>query len=59
MATLDRKSFGGIGSDGKHYLRLSIATALDDLEEGMVRVAAAARDREGFQRFVAKPEHLY
>ncbi len=26
VATLDRRSFGRIGSDGQHYLRLSIAT---------------------------------
>jgi aspartate aminotransferase len=58
VATLDRKSFGVIGSDGKHYLRISIATAIDELEEAMVRVAGAATDRDGFRRFVANPEHL-
>jgi aspartate aminotransferase len=58
VATLDRKSFGVIGSDGKHYLRISIATAIDELEEAMVRVAGAATDRDGFRRFVAHPEHL-
>jgi aspartate aminotransferase len=59
VATLDRKSFGVIGSDGKHYLRISIATGIADLEEAMVRFAAAVTDREGFKRFVANPEHIY
>ena len=58
VATLDRKSFGVIGSEGKHYLRISIATSLEQLEEAVVRIAAAASDREGFRRFVAAGEHL-
>lgn len=58
VATLDRKSFGVIGSEGKHYLRMSIATSLEQLEEAVVRIAAAASDREGFRRFVAAGEHL-
>src|SRR5690606_8631936 len=33
VATLDRKSFGRIGSEGKHFLRISIATAIEDLAE--------------------------
>lgn len=58
VATLDRKSFGVIGSEGKHYLRMSIATSLEDLEEAVVRIAAAACDRAGFRRFVDEGEHL-
>jgi len=58
VATLDRKSFGVIGSEGKHYLRMSIATSLDDLEQAVVRIAAAASDRAGFRRFVDEGEHL-
>jgi hypothetical protein len=30
VATVDRNSFGRIGADGQHFLRLSIATSLDD-----------------------------
>ncbi len=59
VATLDRKSFGVIGAEGKHYLRISIATGIDDLEEAMMRVAAAATDRDGFRKFVETAEHLY
>ena len=59
VATLDRKSFGRIGSEGKHFLRLSIATALDDLEEAVGRIATASGDRERFLAFVRSGDHLY
>ncbi|MFZ2491367.1 MAG: aminotransferase class I/II-fold pyridoxal phosphate-dependent enzyme [Thermoanaerobaculia bacterium] len=52
VATLDRRSFGVIGSEGKHYLRISIATSLEDLDEALLRIAAAARDRIGFQSYL-------
>jgi aspartate aminotransferase len=52
VATLDRKSFGRIGSEGKHYLRLSIATSLEQLELGMQRIERASRDADGFRAFV-------
>jgi aspartate/methionine/tyrosine aminotransferase len=54
VATLDRKSFGQIGAEGKHYLRISIATAMDDLREAVTRIEAAASDVEGFRKFAAK-----
>jgi len=54
VATLDRKSFGRIGSDGKHSLRISIATGYDDLHGAVARIESAARDRNGFRRFVAE-----
>ncbi len=59
VATMDRKSFGRIGSQGMHYLRVSIATGLEDLEEAARRLAAAADDRSGFEAFVAEGRHLY
>lgn len=52
VATLDRRSFGVIGSEGKHFLRMSIATSLPELEEALVRIKAAAEDRAGFRAFV-------
>ena len=58
VATLDRRSFGTIGSEGKHYLRLSIATSLEELEEAVLRIALAADDSKGFSRFVADGKHL-
>lgn len=51
VATLDRRSFGTIGSEGKHFLRISIATSMDDLHEAMTRIRAAAADVDGFQSF--------
>ena len=54
VATMDRKSFGAIGADGQHFLRLSIATGLPQIEEGMRRLREAADDRQGFARFLAE-----
>jgi aspartate aminotransferase len=59
VATLDRKSFGKIGTAGKHFLRISIATALDDLKEGMERIRRASEDREGFRKFVEEGKRLF
>lgn len=58
VATLDRRSFGVIGSDGKDYLRISIATGLDDLKEALVRLRKAVGDRDGFRRFMDEGRHL-
>jgi aspartate/methionine/tyrosine aminotransferase len=52
VATLDRRAFGVIGAEGRHFLRISVATALDDLKEGMERIRTAAGDRAGFAAFV-------
>jgi aspartate/methionine/tyrosine aminotransferase len=59
VATMDRRSFGAIGSEGKHYLRLSTATSMDMLEEGVRRIEAATKDHGGFKKFFARREHLY
>lgn len=56
VASMDRRSFGALGAEGRHYLRLSIATGLDDLKEALARIAAAAQDREGFVDFVRSGE---
>jgi len=52
VATMDRNSFGSIGSDDQHFLRLSIATTLENIQEGIRRFERAAQDRAGFQDFV-------
>jgi len=59
VATMDRRSFGAIGTEGKHYLRISVATDMDALKEGLRRIEAASRDRDGFETFMARGEHLY
>jgi hypothetical protein len=58
VATMDRRSFGSLGSEGQHFLRLSIATALDDLKVGLERIRAAASDVGGFQEFIREGKHL-
>lgn len=58
VATMDRRSFGRLGSDGLHYLRLSIATAPADLRLGLERIRAAAGDRAGFTDFIQEGAHL-
>jgi aspartate aminotransferase len=52
VAVMDRNSFGRIGAEGQHYLRLSIASDLPQLEEGVRRLEKASKDRSGFERFV-------
>jgi aspartate/methionine/tyrosine aminotransferase len=59
VATLDRKSFGQIGSEGKHFLRISIATGKEELREGLDRIANATRDKDGFQTFLEGGSRLY
>jgi aspartate/methionine/tyrosine aminotransferase len=58
VATMDRQSFGKIGTEGKHYLRLSTATSMEMLQEGIRRLEAATHDRDGFARFFKAGEHL-
>lgn len=55
VATMDRNSFGKIGADGQHYLRLSIASELSVLEEGVKRLETAADDKAGFAAFYKGP----
>jgi hypothetical protein len=58
VATMDRRSFGSIGAEGQHYLRLSIATGLEELKIGLERIRAAAADVRGFQQFIQEGKHL-
>ncbi len=59
VATMDRKSFGRIGTENMHYLRISIATGKDELIEAVKRIEAASKDREGFAAFVGEGKRLY
>jgi aspartate/methionine/tyrosine aminotransferase len=52
VATMDRRSFGSIGADGKHFLRISIATGLEDLKQAVERIGTAAQDKNGFAEFM-------
>ncbi|MFI5310006.1 MAG: pyridoxal phosphate-dependent aminotransferase [Gemmatimonadales bacterium] len=59
VATLDRRSFGRVGSDGRHFLRISVATGIEDLCEAVRRIAAAADDTRGFAAFVKDGSRLH
>ncbi len=52
VATMDRRSFGALDSEGQHFLRLSIATGAADLAEAVERIKLAASDAEGFHAFM-------
>lgn len=58
VASMDRRSFGMLGSEGEHYLRLSIATGDTDLAEAMTRLATAAGDTTGFAEFIESEQRL-
>ncbi|MFQ5536386.1 MAG: pyridoxal phosphate-dependent aminotransferase [Gemmatimonadota bacterium] len=58
VATMDRRSFSTLGSEGQHYLRISIANADEELVAAVDRIAEAARDVDGFQRFVRSGRRL-
>jgi aspartate aminotransferase len=53
VATMDRRSFSTLGSEGQHYLRLSIANSDEELVEAVRRIDEASRDMEGFKAFMA------
>lgn len=59
VAVMDRQSFGRIGAEDKHFLRISIASDLGALLEGLRRIEAAGQDLSGFRRFVDLGENLY
>ena len=54
VATMDRNSFGRIGADGEHYLRLSIASAMERLEEGVRRIGKACGDKVSCSDFLSE-----
>jgi aspartate/methionine/tyrosine aminotransferase len=58
VATLDRRSFGRIGAGGSHFLRISIATGLEDLKVAVDRLARAGRDGDAFHAFVRQGQFL-
>ena len=56
VATLDRAAFGVIGSEGQHYVRISLASGIEALKTGVTRLAEASVDVNGFQAFLKQPE---
>ena len=51
VATVDRGAFGRIGSEGQHFVRISLASDRESLMEGVRRLAAAATDTAGCDAF--------
>jgi aspartate/methionine/tyrosine aminotransferase len=58
VATMDRKSFGEIGADDMHFLRLSTATDLESIKRGIELIAEAVTDQDEFSAFIAEGLHL-
>lgn len=52
VATMDRRSFSVLGSEGQHYLRLSTANSDEELVEAVRRIADASTDAAGFEDFL-------
>ncbi len=58
VAVLDRLSFGRIGADGKHFLRLSTASELGVLSDGVQRLRDAAQNQTGLEKFLKERPDL-
>ena len=52
VAVLDRKSFGKTGSEGEHFIRISYASDLPILKQGLSHLKNAAKDVDGFKKFI-------
>lgn len=52
VATLDRRSFNERGSEGQHFLRISVANRDEELAEAVERIGQAAQDVDGFGTFL-------
>ena len=49
VATMDRRSFGILESEGQHFLRVSVATGREDLERAVGLIDRAAAGRRWFR----------
>lgn len=58
VATMDRRSFSVLGSEGQHYLRLSTANADEELVEAVDRIGQASKDVAGFEAFLQSGRRL-
>jgi aspartate/methionine/tyrosine aminotransferase len=56
VATVDRRSFGIVRSEGQHFFRLSYATDMDSIQKGIARIREGATDRDGFRKFLDDDE---
>ena len=58
VALVDRRSFGVLKSAGQHFVRLSYATDIDTIREGVARIRKGASDAAGFEKFTADRDAL-
>ena len=58
VALVDRRSFGVLKSEGQHFVRLSYATDIDTIKEGVARIRKGASDSAGFEKFTADRDAL-
>ena len=58
VALVDRRSFGVLKSEGQHFLRLSYATDMETIKEGVARIRKGASDQAGFETFTADRDAL-
>ena len=58
IATVDRRSFGVLKSEGQPFVRISYATDMRSIEEGVARIRKGSRDSEGFRKFTDDAEAL-
>jgi aspartate/methionine/tyrosine aminotransferase len=58
VALVDRRSFGVLESEGQHFVRLSYATDIDTIREGVARIRKGASDAAGFEKFTADRDAL-
>lgn len=59
VAFMDRRSFGKIGAEDQHFIRLSAAAESSILKEGVLRIKNAFEDKQGFQKFIQAGKHFY
>ncbi len=58
VAVLDRRSFGKVGADNDHFLRLSFGGDLEQLDKGVRALSIAFQDKTGFAQFMKSGKHL-
>jgi hypothetical protein len=55
---LSHQSGPSLSEQGQHFLRISYATDMSSIEEGVARIRKGARDSDGFRKFTEDAEAL-
>jgi aspartate aminotransferase len=58
VAVIDRSSFGKVGGEDEHFIRLSLAAESSEILEGLKRLHQASYDVEGFQKFITESRDI-